>query len=108
MAERLGSWGLRVEEAGTGSDAVRALRSAHDGGRAFQILLLREELPDVDPVTLARRVHDEELPLRGRRQELQGRRAGEHVVGQEGGVGRDRAAKRDRAAAAGGGHLRLV
>ena len=52
MAEYLTDWGMDVTTAGSGTDALRAMRSAATRGEPFAVALLDRSMPDMDGLEL--------------------------------------------------------
>jgi signal transduction histidine kinase/CheY-like chemotaxis protein len=55
----LKSWGLDCDMARDGSEALRLLRDACDAGRPFEIAILDMQMPRLDGIALARRIRAE-------------------------------------------------
>jgi len=56
LAEQLGSWGVRHEEARNASHALALLRSAHGEGDPFRIVLTDMTMPDMDGESLSKAI----------------------------------------------------
>jgi len=55
----LTGWGMEVEEASGGADALVLMREAHDRGRPFRLGLLDMQMPEMDGDTLGRRIKED-------------------------------------------------
>ncbi len=55
----LTSWGMEVEEAAGGSEALELLRAADAGGRPFRLALLDMQMPEMDGDTLGARIKED-------------------------------------------------
>jgi CheY-like chemotaxis protein/HPt (histidine-containing phosphotransfer) domain-containing protein len=60
LERQLRGWGLEVVTAGTGPEALSALRTAHLDGRPVRLALIDETMPVTDGFTLARLIKAEE------------------------------------------------
>ncbi len=67
LSGQLGTWGMRVREAGGGPDALSALDAAHVAGDPFALGILDMRMPDMDGATLGRAIRRDQrfgdLPL---------------------------------------------
>jgi len=61
LAEQIASWKARVHAAATGSDAIAALRSAHDAGEAFSLVIIASDVLDPAPEALAGSIRTDPL-----------------------------------------------
>jgi PAS domain S-box-containing protein len=57
-----GAWGLQVETAASGSDALQRLHAAATAGEPFDLVLLDQKMPGMDGLATARRIRAEIAP----------------------------------------------
>jgi len=67
LKHQLSQWGVITVSAGSGAEALKTLRMAENNGDVFDAMILDMHMPEMDGLTLARTIHeDESLPnLRG-------------------------------------------
>jgi two-component system sensor histidine kinase/response regulator len=56
LVEQMQAWGMFVEEAGSGADALRQLEAAASSGRPFSLALVDQSMPNMDGLQLAREI----------------------------------------------------
>jgi CheY-like chemotaxis protein len=62
LEETLRSWGLKPALAASGAAALEALEAAAQAGRAFGLAIIDSQMPEMDGLTLARKIaHDPKL-----------------------------------------------
>lgn len=59
LFHQLSNWGLLVETAESGSEALRRLRESHDNAVGFDVLILDLHMPEMDGIQLAQRIQAE-------------------------------------------------
>lgn len=60
LFHQLSNWGLVVETVEGGTQALKALRDAHDRGVGFDVLILDLHMPEMDGIQLARAIQTED------------------------------------------------
>lgn len=59
LYHQLSNWGLVVESAASGKEALTLLRAAHDRDHGFDVLILDLHMPHMDGIQLAKRIQAE-------------------------------------------------
>ncbi len=83
---QLAGLGASVTTVSSGSEALVALRDAGDSGRPYDLALLDFDMPEMDGITLARRIQDEPSGARTRLVMLTSS-GGERIAAREAGAG---------------------
>ncbi len=59
LAAHLAGWGMQVDTAGNGAEALRQLRRLHEGGERAAIALIDMKMPVMDGIEFAQRLREE-------------------------------------------------